>query len=56
VKREKGRCPPGARTRAGFKSILFDPEGSVLFMEIRGTRAEEQEPHRPFSRLPVLSP
>jgi len=24
-------------------------------MEIRGTRAEEQDPRRPFSRLPALS-
>lgn len=28
---------PGRDDRAGFKSILFDPEGSVLFMEKSGS-------------------
>lgn len=31
----KGPVSPGGEDRAGFKSILFDPEGSVLFMERR---------------------
>lgn len=59
-RRETGKGPigilPGRDDRAGFKSILFDPEGSVLSWRKatafrRGMRTEEEFSSSPFFRL-----